>query len=189
MKPKTPIRPRHWVLGSALAATVGATVWTARGDLSADPTAEPALPIVRAAGSRATVEKSAGPASVRSQAGGLAEHAEHADWTPRPRAPWPAASGAYYSAWMPPPPPPPPAPLPPPPPPPPVAPQFPYQLIGVLEEDGQTKGLLGGQMRSIAVSAGEVVDGQWKVEQVSSQGLRLTWLPSQLPQTVAFRPL
>ena len=34
---------------------------------------------------------------------------------------------------------------------------------------------------------GDVLDGQWRVEQVSDAGVRLTWLPGSLPQTIVFK--
>ncbi|MET0517221.1 MAG: hypothetical protein ABW005_00160, partial [Burkholderiaceae bacterium] len=97
----------------------------------------------------------------------------------------------------PPPPPPPPQVVaaPPAPPPPPMAPPFPYQLIGrLVEGEGSGKGeqaqaLLAGPTRSLAVKAGEVVDGQWRVDQVGATQLSLTWLPARLKQTISFRPM
>jgi hypothetical protein len=41
----------------------------------------------------------------------------------------------------------------------------------------------------LSVRRGDVIDGQWRVEQVSTQGIKLTWLPAQLPQHLAFRPI
>jgi len=69
-----------------------------------------------------------------------------------------------------------------------MAPPFPYQLIGRLVEGDKAQGLLAGASRSLAVQAGDVVDGQWRVEQVNERGLNLTWLPAKLPQIIAFRP-
>jgi hypothetical protein len=41
--------------------------------------------------------------------------------------------------------------------------------------------LLTGPNRSVSVRAGDTLDGQWRVDQVSASGVRLTWLPAQLP--------
>jgi hypothetical protein len=69
-----------------------------------------------------------------------------------------------------------------------VAPPFPYQLIGRLEdESGAGQALLAGPTRSIAARAGDVIDGQWRVEHVAPTGLALIWLPAQLPQNITFR--
>ena len=41
-----------------------------------------------------------------------------------------------------------------------------------------------GELRAIKVGG----RGQWRVEQVTTSGVRLTWLPGQLPQNIVFRP-
>ncbi|MGQ3094175.1 MAG: hypothetical protein ACT6RP_12050, partial [Roseateles sp.] len=110
--------------------------------------------------------------------------------------PWAEAPAGQLAAWQPPPPPPPP-PAPPAlataPPPPPVAPPPPYQMIGrVVEGEGANAveaALLTGPHKSLSAKRGDVLDGQWRVEQVSDSGVRLTWLPGQLPQNIAFRPI
>ncbi|MBV8034564.1 MAG: hypothetical protein JOY88_05780, partial [Pelomonas sp.] len=79
------------------------------------------------------------------------------------------------------------------PPPPPVAPPAPYQMIGrVVEGEGAKAvevALLTGPNKSLSARRGDVIDGQWRVEQVSDSGVRLTWLPAQLPQNIVFRPV
>ncbi|NCT83200.1 MAG: hypothetical protein GXC94_08665, partial [Comamonadaceae bacterium] len=93
--------------------------------------------------------------------------------------------------------PPPPPPAPPPlaavAPAPPVAPPAPYQMIGrVVEGEGAQAvevALLTGSNKSLSARRGDVIDGQWRVEQVSDSGVRLTWLPAQLPQNIVFRPV
>jgi hypothetical protein len=65
------------------------------------------------------------------------------------------------------------------------APAFPYVLIGRIE-DGEAQALLSGPNRSFGVKAGEVIDGQWRVDAVQAQSLLLTWLPSSVKKTVAF---
>jgi hypothetical protein len=70
-----------------------------------------------------------------------------------------------------------------------MAPAFPYQLIGRLEEaGGASQVFLSGPARSLSVRAGEVIDGQWRVEGIAPNGLQLLWLPAKLPVNVAFRP-
>ncbi|MFT7776386.1 hypothetical protein [Roseateles sp.] len=166
---------RQLVLGGALAATLVATAWVAtrpEEDLTATVAAPARRPIVAA---------SAVPASAPATGG---------------RAAWAEASASQLAAWQPPPPPPPP---PAPPllaaatPPPPVAPPAPYQMIGrVVEGEGSQAvevALLAGPNKSLSARRGDVIDGQWRVEQVSGSGVRLTWLPSQLPQNIVFRPV
>ena len=172
------IERRQLMLGGALVATLAATAWVAtRPDDEATTTtvAAPARRPAAAASSTATPA----PAPV--------------DGT---RPPWAEAPAAQLAAWQPPPPPPPP-PAPPPavaaPPPPPVAPPAPYQMIGrVVEGEGAKAvevALLAGPNKSISARRGDVIDGQWRVEQVSDSGVRLTWLPGQLPQNIVFRPV
>lgn len=63
----------------------------------------------------------------------------------------------------------------------PAAPPFGYALIGNLEQGGRWTALLGNAQRGLAVRAGDVVDGQWRVEQVLPAGVDLVWLPQALP--------
>lgn len=168
---------RQYALAAGLAVAVAATLWAAQLEdaaeapgvaLAAVPTAKP-----RAAPSPVASAPAAPPA-----------------WEAAAREPWPEASGAQLAAWMPPPPPP--APAAPPvqaqPPAAPVAPPFPYQLIGRLEEGGQHLALLTGPNRSLSAKAGDVIDGQWRVDRVEPSGLALTWLPAQQAQNISFRP-
>lgn len=169
----TPAR-RQLVLGGALAATLAATAWVATR-----PEDGAVAPVAAPARRAATAVSAATPAQPPSQA----------------RQPWAEAPPAQLAAWQPP--------LPPPPPPapaqaaavapaPPVAPPAPYQMIGrVVEGEGAQAvevALLTGPSKSLSARRGDVLDGQWRVEQVSDGGVRLTWLPAQLPQNIVFRP-
>lgn len=188
---KKPLQPRHWLLASGLAITLAATMWAAQiGD-------DEAADVQAVAGG----DRRSGPAvstdAKRSEKSkpADAEPPRIVDWNTTERAAWAPVTPAQLAAWQPPPPP---APPPPPPRAPvaaaaPMAPPFPYQLIGRLEEpgdDGKPRAVafLSGPNRSLGVHAGEVIDGQWRVEQVGATGLSLTWLPAKLPQTIAFRP-
>lgn len=107
------------------------------------------------------------------------------------RKAWATPAAAQLLAWSPP------APPPAPPEPTPVAaaapapsaPPFPYQLIGRLSEgeEADAVALLAGATRTVAVRRGEVLDAQWRVDQVQAQTLKLTWLPAQLPVSIAFK--
>jgi hypothetical protein len=173
---------RQQLLGAALVATLAAAAWVAsRPD---DTTA-----LVAA------------PARAPRPTAALASTAASAPATPAPndaaaRQPWAEPDAAQLAAWMPPPPPPPP-PAPPPaapvPPPPPQAPPLAYQMIGrVVEGEGAQAvevAMLAGPVRALSVRRGDVIDGQWRVEQVSTGGVRLTWLPGQIPQNIAFKAI
>lgn len=167
---------RQLVLGGALVATLAATAW-----LATRPEEDAAAPVTAPARR---------PAAVASAVAAVPAPAVNG------RAAWAEAPASQLAAWQPPPPPPP-APAPPPlaaaAPPPPVAPPAPYQMIGrVVEGEGAQAvevALLTGPNKSLSARRGDVLDGQWRVEQVSDSGVRLTWLPAQLPQNIVFRPV
>jgi hypothetical protein len=172
--------PRQYLLAAGLAVAVAATMWAAQledeGAETASGLAAPTRSAPRPAAQAASANDAPAPA-----------------WSLAERAPWPEASGTQLAAWSPPPPPPPPpvaaAPVTPVDPGPPPAPPFPYQLIGRMEEAGApAQALLASGNRSLAAKAGDVIDGQWRVDSVGPNGLALTWLPGQQTQTLTFRP-
>lgn len=173
------MKPRQIALGTGLAATLAATVW-----LALSPEDET---VVATAGTRRDVAPRAAAASTPA-----AKAASSSSWPIRlvaqPREAWEPPADPLFAAWSPPPPPPPPPAPPPPPPPPPRAPNFPYQLMGRMEEGGVAQALLSGPLRSFGVRAGDVIDGQWRVEQVGATGVKLVWIPGGLPQTLSFKP-
>lgn len=171
------MKPRQIALGAGLAATLAATAW-----LAMNPEEET---VVATAGTRReAAPRAAAPASA-------AAAKAPSPWPIRlvaePRQAWGAPADPLFAAWSPPPPPPPPPAPPPPPPPPPRAPAFPYQLLGRMEEGGVAQALLSGPLRSFGVRAGDVIDGQWRVEQVGATGVKLVWIPGGLPQTLSFK--
>lgn len=103
---------------------------------------------------------------------------------------WPPLDSQAAAVWQPPLPPPPPPPPPaveaPPPPPAPVAPPFPYQWIGRLEEAGKPQALLHGATRGTAVRAGDVLDGQWRIDRIDPQAMQVTWIPEQKTMTIGY---
>lgn len=170
------IERRQLVLGAALVATLAATAWVATRP------EDEAVATVAAPARRPALAASAAAAQAAPAVDG--------------RQPWSEAPASQLAAWQPPPPPPPP-PAPPhtaaAPPPPPVAPPAPYQMIGrVVEGEGAKAvevALLTGPNKALSARRGDVIDGQWRVEQVSDGGVRLTWLPGQLPQNIVFKPV
>jgi hypothetical protein len=70
----------------------------------------------------------------------------------------------------------------------PQAPAFPYTLIGRLEEAGVSRALLAGPVRTIDARAGDLIDGQWRVDAVLPDGVQLTWMPGGQRQTLNYRP-
>jgi len=157
------MKPRQIALGAGLAATVAATIWLA---LSPEEEA-----VVATAGMRRdAAPRAAAPASA-------AASKPASTWPIRlvaePREAWAPPTDPLFAAWSPPPP---------------RAPNFPYQLMGRMEEGGVAQALLSGPLRSFGVRAGDVIDGQWRVEQVGATGVKLVWIPGGLPQTLSFKP-
>ena len=66
---------------------------------------------------------------------------------------------------------------PPPPPPKPVAPPFPYAYMGKLLEDGVLTAFFTQGNRVIPVQAGDTVDAVFRVDQMTNQNMKLTYLP------------
>lgn len=149
------MKMRSLILYGLLSVTLAATWWTARN--TADDSA--------------TVEAVERPESVAAR-----KHARTATAFVHTTLN-PAVRDAFVTRdWAPPPPPPPKA-LPPPPPPPPVAPPLPYRYLGKWLEEGRLVVFLQAGNRSTPVKGGEVLDGQWKVDEITPRSVRFTYLP------------
>lgn len=103
----------------------------------------------------------------------------------------------------------PPAPPPPPvlaqqdaPPPPPMAPRFPHAWVGRFNDEpialaagaasdpakaGIARAVLTGPQSTWVVRAGDVIEGQWRVDRIQDRTMSLTYLPLQQQQTIAMR--
>lgn len=184
----TALSRRHYLLGAGLALSLAATMWAAQMDEADEAGADLARPVAGTRRSNSNSGSGSMPARPPAAASAAAAELAPASWAPPSRGAWAPVADAQLLAWGPPPPPPPAAAPPPPPPPPPSAPPFPYQLIGRLVDGQQATALLAGPTKALAVKAGDLVDGQWRVEQIHERGLNLIWLPAKLTQTVAFRP-
>ena len=87
------------------------------------------------------------------------------------------------SWYVPPPPPPPPKPAPPPPP---SAPPLPFSYLGKLQESpGHLVVFLVKGDRVYTVSAGDVIDGIYHVDEVAGDRLALTYLPLNIKQSLS----
>jgi hypothetical protein len=84
-------------------------------------------------------------------------------------------------SWAPPPPPP----AQPPPPARPTAPPFPYAYIGSMQDAGIRTAFFNQGERALAVKVGDVVDGRFRVDQMSDLQMQLTYLPLNEGMTVA----
>lgn len=123
---------------------------------------------------------------------------------------------ASPSAWasMAPPPPPPVKVVAPPPPPPPMAPRFPHEWIGRVNDETVAaapassaapaasaasapakpaprrpiqRAVLAGPVATWVVREGDVIEGQWRVDSIQDRTMRLTYLPLQQSQTVSMK--
>lgn len=103
-------------------------------------------------------------------------------------------------------PPPPPAPkvvyVAPPPPPPPMAPRFPHAWVGRFNDEPVAaaasgasgvvaqpvqRAILNGPETTWVVRAGDVIEGQWRVDRIQDRTMSLTYLPLKQQQTVVMR--
>lgn len=102
-----------------------------------------------------------------------------------------AASPSAWSAALPPPPPPPPsqnraevAPM---------APPFPHQWVGRFDDEPSggakavRRAVISGSVSTWVAREGDVIEGQWRVDQIQERLIRLTYLPLQQSQTVAMK--
>lgn len=120
-------------------------------------------------------------------------------WQARPSevlAPAPGRSAllAWGGNSPPPQPPPPLAHAEPPPPPPPVAPRFPHAWVGRFNDEpvaaaasGVSRAVLSGPQTTWVVRAGDVIEGQWRIDRIQDRSLSLTYLPLQQQQTVTMK--
>lgn len=191
------LSPRHYALAAGLAVSIAAALWAAQiepeeADLARPVTAQRRAPVPAGVAPAGVAASAAKPGMVAASPAALATGKELApvpapNWAPAERGAWAPAAESQFAAWAPPAPPPPPPAPPPPPPAEPVAPPFPYQLIGRLVEAEGAVALLSSPAKTLAVKTGEVIDGQWRVDQIHERGLNLTWLPAKLTQSVNFR--
>jgi hypothetical protein len=195
----------------ALLGALAATFWLQQTEVGADDAdvvevverrAQPAGPTHQNAGPGAQPGRSAVAATPR-QAGADARAAQdwlrdrvqavrarraEADALPPPRPMTSAAPSAWAAA------------VPPPPAPPkaaadakPVAPPFPHQWVGRFDDEavgGQKalrRAVISGPVSTWVAREGDVIEGQWRIDQIQERLMRLTYLPLQQSQTVALK--
>jgi hypothetical protein len=155
--------PRQLALFGALGISLAATAWVSRDD---EPdTVAVAKPHRAVTAATAAADWPGPAASARTDWPALDPQARAA-WGEAPPAPPPPVQAEPASA-------------------PPSAPPFPYQFVGRMT-DSLPRAVLNNAQRSAVVAAGEVVDGQWRVDAIEAGGLRLTYLPLGLAQFVPF---
>jgi hypothetical protein len=165
------LNPRHrWlILGSLLAATIGAGLWL--DDEAPEAASSPRER--RAAKPAAEASTAALPASLALAPPDAAEKTDEnesdedinkaKDDADSPIDPFRPAT--WYVA--------------PPPPPPekPRAPRLPFKYLGRLVEDGSIRVFLSDQDRHLIVKSGEVINGSYKVEKISDGQIVFVYLP------------
>jgi hypothetical protein len=164
-----PPRTRQFLLGSALALTLGTVAWqaTQSQDEAAD-TVVAARP-----GKSAAAQASPAPDTPHLALDKLQRNDDLDDAALR--------DAFQVTSWAPPPPPP----APPAPPPPPSPPPLPYRYMGQLLEDGTLTVFLTRQNQNYAVKAGDALDGGYRVDSINNQRMVLTYLPLNMQQSLA----
>lgn len=183
---------RPWMI-AGLALAAGMSAWTAfQGDGDAvEPVRQEAggRPTKPAQATASTGKKTAGESRAARAKAGLdpADVQTLTQGVPRwqHRVNLAASALGASSPWASqrPPPPPPPPPVVAAEPPPPMAPPFPHAWAGRFDD----KAVIAGPSSTWVVGKGEVIEGQWRIDQVAERQLTLTYLPLNQSQTVAMK--
>lgn len=164
------MKPRHLVLGLALAATVALVVMGERApqDGVSQPVVRAAAPV--RAGAPASVARKATPEQI------IARLVPRAELVGEPGETFGEAGPMFLTQdWNPPPPKAPSAP--PPPPPPPSAPPLPFTFVGKAVQDGKWEVFLAQGEKTHIARANMVIDGIYRVDAIAPPVLTLTYLP------------
>jgi len=162
---------RHRLLAAALIVTLVVAFWPARED-----TVEVVESSRRQGNQPAVVAKPIKPAPAEPQAAPASK-----DRLARMQANlFPSQS------WVPPPPPP--KPYIPPPPPPPKPPPLPFKYLGQWIDDGELTVFLVQGEQPIAIQMGQVLPGNWRVDEISDRQVVFTYLPLDMQSTLGITP-
>ena len=108
---------------------------------------------------------------------------------------WPRQQVASNYGWEPPAPPPvrpPPKPVlaiaPPVPDGPPPVPAFPYEMVGLLEQDSRISAWLTSSRGTRTVLPEQVLDGRWRVDTIGPRGMTVTWLETGQTFQIKYAP-
>jgi hypothetical protein len=61
------------------------------------------------------------------------------------------------------------------------APPLPWQWVGVYDDGQAVQALLAGRLRSVSLTAGQILERDWRLDAIENGQLRWTWLPGALP--------
>ncbi|UCV05464.1 hypothetical protein [Dechloromonas denitrificans] len=160
-------KQRWLIIGGLLLATLAAAYMAedeAPAATGKRQTAAPAGQPRRAAGPDKLAETAAPPLSFPEPAAGKGEEGEVID---------PFRNKSWYVA------------PPPPPPPKPTAPPLPFQYLGKLSEDGETRVFLNHQGKHLIAKVGDVINGTYSVEDIAGGQMIFRYQPLQETQTLA----
>jgi hypothetical protein len=73
------------------------------------------------------------------------------------------------------------------PPPSPEAPPLPYSFVGLLEDSAQPTAFLSNKEALLIVAAGQTIDGNYRIDKVSSKEIVLTYLPLNQKQIIQIK--
>ena len=179
-------RLRSLALFGALAATLAATAWVEKRNAAPDDFGPVAHAAVRQPDETVRpVPEGAAPAVETPRGGGAASDAQiDLARLKREIAPsgHPADDAFAKHTWYVPPPPPKPGP-----PPKPTAPPLPFKFMGRFTEGGkEVVFITNSQDRNFAVSRGDTIEGNYRVESITDRSMTLTYLPLGQQQTLPF---
>ena len=169
------MKPRQRWLALALIATLVAAFWPGREDSGEVGEGE----VVE------TVQRVGKPAPVAVPARGD-KAAQHTAAAKHERLARMQANLFPSQTWVPPPPPP--KPYVPPPPPPPKPPPLPFKYLGRWVDGGQLTVFLVQGEQPIAIQMGQVLPGNWRVEEINDRRVVFTYLPLDMQSTLGITP-
>lgn len=68
-----------------------------------------------------------------------------------------------------------------------MAPPFPHAWVGRFNDDRALRAVLTGAQSTWVVKAGDVIEGQWRVDEIQDRTMSLTYLPLKQQQTLVMR--
>jgi hypothetical protein len=161
---------QRWI-ALALIATLVAVFWPARED------SDEVVETVR------QVDRQAAPATVPAKPG---THSPQASPVARERLGKMQANLFPSQTWVPPPPPP--KPYIPPPPPPPKPPPLPFKYLGRWVDGGELTVFLVQGEQPIPIQVGQVLQGNWRVDEISDRQVVFTYLPLDMQSALGITP-
>jgi len=159
---------RQRLLAAALVATLAAAFW---------PAGEDDIEVVERSRPRRELPAAAPQAA---EPGIGARPAEPASAERLPRM---QANLFPSQTWVPPPPP-----YTPPPPPPPAPPPLPFKYLGRWVDDGRLTVFLMQGDQPIPVESGQVLPGNWRVDEITARSVVFTYLPLDMQSTLGITP-